>query len=76
MPKKPTKTRRKGTRQPVDPTNEFVGRYTGLTDDELVAYNHGVRTSDGWVSAKARCLGALAEEFYARGIERRIEEHP
>ncbi|MEI6741949.1 MAG: hypothetical protein WCK71_02405 [bacterium] len=76
MQKKPTKTRRKGKRYPVDSTNEFIGRYTGYTDDELVNINHRVRTGSGWVSAKARCLGALAEEFYARSIEWRIEEQP
>ena len=74
MPKKPTKTRRKGKRQPSDPTNEFIGRYTGYTDDELVAANTRARTGDGWVAARGRCIGAIAEEFYARGIERRLVE--
>ena len=76
MPKKPTKTRRKGKRQPSDPTNEFIGRYTGYTDDELVAANTRARTGHGWVAARGRCIGAIAEEFYARGIEWRIEERP
>ena len=74
MSKKPTKTRRKGTRHPVDTTNEFIGRYTGYTDDELVAADTRARTGDEWVSARGRCIGAIAEEFYARGIERRLVE--
>jgi len=74
MPKKPTKTMRKDPWQPVDSTNEFIGRYTSCSDDELMSTYNRALAGPGWMFARARCIAAIREEFYARGIELRLKK--
>ena len=49
-------------------TNEFIERFKGLSDDELIKIHNNDLGKPGWVSARGRFHDALSKEFKKRGI--------